>query len=223
MGITFQENHLAATTTRELLDLISGLNGDPKIHGILVQLPLPADINRQKIIEAINPVKDVDGLTPENIGLLVSGAPRFVPCTPLGIVTLLKENHIALNRHVVIVGRSNIVGRPLAILLSQKEINATVTLCHTGTEKLGKHTGRADILVVAAGQPGLITADMVKKNAVVVDVGIHRQKNGSWSGDVDFESVKKVAAAITPVPGGVGPMTVMMLLNNAVEAASRQL
>jgi methylenetetrahydrofolate dehydrogenase (NADP+)/methenyltetrahydrofolate cyclohydrolase len=207
----------------ELLTLIAKLNKakDDTVHGILVQLPLPRHIDTTRILHAVSPRKDVDGFHPENVGLLVRGSPRFVPCTPLGIQQLLIRNHIEIaGREVVIIGRSETVGKPMAILFMQRGAGgeATVTVCHSRTRDLPSVTRRADILVVAIGQPCFVTADMVKPGAVVVDVGIHRTDNG-LVGDVDFASVSEVAGHITKVPGGVGPLTVTMLLANTLAAA----
>ena len=218
----------ADTGEGELLHLIDELNVSPKFHGILVQLPLPVHIDTMKVIEAVDPLKDVDGLHPTNVGLLLSGAPRFVPCTPAAVHhMLLAAGHPPDGKHVVICGRSTVVGRPLAAALLQKEVgaNATVTVCHTVTKNLPEVTRHGDILVAATGSPRSITVDMVKEGAVVVDVGIHRLKDPMRKrgyrlvGDVDFEGVKDVAKAITPVPGGVGPLTVAMLLVNTLKAA----
>jgi len=195
------------------------------VHGILVQLPLPEQINEDAIIKAVSPVKDVDGFGPENLGLLVSGHPRFVPCTPFGIQQLLMRNGINLDgAHVVIVGRSNIVGKPLAVILMQKApgANATVTVCHSRSRNLPDLTRQADVIVVAIGAARFLKADMVRPGSIVVDVGINEGENGKLVGDVDFEAVKEIASAITPVPGGVGPMTITMLLHNTVEAARLQ-
>lgn len=204
-----------------LLSLIEGLNVDPKVHGILIQIPLPDGYDPLAAQAAVSPLKDVDGLTPECAGLLALGRPRFVPCTPLGVKVMLERSGIKVEgAEVVVVGRSNLVGRPLSILLSQKSdgANATVTLCHTGTANLEAHTRNADILVVAAGTPRAITGDMVKPGATVIDVGT-TVVDGRPVGDVDFDSVSEVASAITPVPGGVGPMTVAMLVSNTLLAA----
>jgi methylenetetrahydrofolate dehydrogenase (NADP+) / methenyltetrahydrofolate cyclohydrolase len=229
VGIYSDDNRLPAdTTAEELLALIDKKNHDPKIHGILVQLPLPSHLNESAILFAINPAKDADGFHPVNIGRMVAGEKAFLPCTPHGVVQLLIRSGITIEgSNVVIVGRSNIVGKPLANMLIQKNpnANATVTICHTRTKNLAAHTKRADILIAAIGRPGAITADMVKKGAIVIDVGINRvddaakKKGYSLVGDVDFESVKEKASLITPVPGGVGPMTRMMLLYNTVESA----
>jgi len=214
----------------ELLGLISKLNDDPEVHGILVQLPLPKHIDEEKVLYAIDPNKDVDGFHPVNVGKLMIGKPGFLPCTPHGIQQLLLRSGIEIEgKHVVVVGRSNIVGKPVAMILVQKQkgANATVTICHTGTKDLGYHTRQADILIVAAGRPKTVTADMVKEGAVVVDVGVNRVEDPSSKrgyrlvGDVDFDSVKEKASAITPVPGGVGPMTITMLLRNTIDAAKR--
>jgi methylenetetrahydrofolate dehydrogenase (NADP+)/methenyltetrahydrofolate cyclohydrolase len=224
-GIRSERLDLAeGVTQEELLAEVDRLNREPKVHGILVQLPLPRQIDVRTVHESIHPEKDVDGLTPLNVGRMVRGEPTFLPCTPLGIVELLIRSGIGIERKdIVIVGRGALVGMPLAIMLAQKapNANATVTLCHTGTRDLGDHTRRADILVVAAGRPGTITADMVSAGATVVDVAVNRLEDGRLVGDVDFEGVRKVAGAITPVPGGVGPMTVAMLLANTATAAER--
>lgn len=205
---------------KRLLHLIRQLNEDPKVHGILPQLPLPRGYDALEAQTAVSPLKDVDGLHPENAGFLALGRPRFVPCTPLGVKVMLEKSGIKVDgAEVVVVGRSNLVGRPLSILLSHKSegANATVTLCHTGTTNLEAHTRSADILVMAAGTPKAITGDMVKPGATVIDVGT-TVVDGRAVGDIDFESVSQVASAITPVPGGVGPMTVAMLLSNTVAA-----
>ncbi len=228
LGIYSERYDLAANTSEaELLKLIERLNKEPKIHGILVQLPLPSHINESKVIFAINPQKDADGFHPTNLGKLMIGEPDFVPCTPAGIHELLIRSGTKLDgAEVVIIGRSNIVAKPIAnILLQKKEnANATVTVCHTGTRDLAFHTRRADILIVAAGRPKTVTADMVKEGAVVIDVGVNRigetsQGRAILAGDVDFDGVKEKVKAITPVPGGVGPMTVTMLMVNTVKAA----
>jgi len=209
----------------ELLSLIAALNADKKVHGILVQLPLPAHINQLSVINALDPRKDVDCFHPHSLGMLFLGQPAFVPCTPKGVVALLKKYNVPISgKHVVIVGRSNIVGKPLSVLFSQRELNATVTLCHTGTADLPFHTRQADILVAAAGKPGFIRGDMVKAGAAVIDVGINRvpddsEKGYRIAGDVNFDEVAAVAGWITPVPGGVGPMTIAMLMQNVLEAA----
>ena len=212
----------------EILSVVDQFNSDDRVHGILVQLPLPNGAWEKQVIERINPEKDVDGFHPVNVGRMMLGHPCFLPCTPHGILHLLKRTTAQVGgADVVVVGRSNIVGRPLANLLSLKSDlgNATVTLCHTGTLDIGAHTERADIVIAAAGRPNTITADMVKKGAIVIDVGVNRVPDDSKKsgyrlvGDVDFEGVREKAAAITPVPGGVGPMTIAMLLHNTVEAA----
>ena len=219
------------TTQQELLDLLERLNGAERHHGILVQLPLPPHIDDEQVVRALDPAKDVDGLHPENMGRLVLGSPLFPPCTPAGIQQLLLRSGYAPDgKHVVICGRSSIVGKPLALLLVQKRegANATVTVCHTGTPDVAAVTRQADILVAAAGRPNTITADMVKSGAAVVDVGINRVDDPSRKrgyrlvGDVDFAGVSEVAAAVTPVPGGVGPMTIAMLLSNTLRAARLQ-
>lgn len=213
----------------ELLTVIQRLNEDSSVHGILVQLPLPPHINEEKIILAINPAKDVDGFHPVNAGNLLIGRQGFVPCTPHGIIVLLQKMNIQTDgKRAVVIGRSNIVGKPAALLLSRRDVNATVTLCHTGTKNLSEITQSADILIAAAGRANTVTADMVKEGAVVIDVGVNRipdsaKKSGfHLTGDVDFERVREKAAFITPVPGGVGPMTIAMLMENTVIAADRQ-
>ena len=213
----------------ELLDILNDLNSDPKFSGILVQLPLPKHLDEDAVIEALNPMKDVDGLHPVNAGLLMLGQPRFAQATPLGVQRMLVEENVNLNgAKVVIVGRSKLVGMPLMALLLQKGIgaNSTVTVCHTGTKDIGNETRQADVLIAAAGYPGAVTADMVKRGAVVIDVGVSRvedstKKRGySLTGDVEFSGASEVASAITPVPGGVGPMTISMLLVNVLQAAN---
>jgi len=203
-----------------LLERIRTLNSDSRIHGILVQLPLPSGLSAERVVDALAPAKDVDGFHPTNIGLLAVGNPRFVPCTPLGVMKLIEHEEIGVQgRHAVVVGRSNIVGKPMALLLLQR--GATVTICNSRTPDLGAMTRQADILVVAAGRPKLVTAAMVKPGAVVIDVGITRLADGKLTGDVDFQSVLGTASCITPVPGGVGPMTIAMLLENTVMSAER--
>ena len=210
-----------------LLELVEKYNRDPNIHGILVQLPLPKHNNETKILYAIDPDKDVDGFHPVNIGRLMIGEAKFYPCTPYGIQQMLIKSGISTDgAEVVVVGRSNIVGKPISMMLVQKAkgANATVTMCHTGTKDLSSHTRRADILIVAAGRPKAITADMVKEGAVVIDVGVNRigmtpEGKAKLCGDVDFEAIKEKASAITPVPGGVGPMTITMLMLNTLRAA----
>lgn len=210
----------------ELLSEIDRLNKDPSVHGILVQLPLPKHISEEKITNAIVPEKDVDGFHPVSMGNLLSGKKGFIPCTPHGILVLLEKAGIETNgKRAVVIGRSNIVGKPMAVLLSRKEYNATVTLCHTGTKDIAEITRQSDIIVVASGHPGTLTADMVKEGAAVIDVGVNRIPDSSKKsgfrlvGDADFESVKEKASFITPVPGGVGPMTIAMLIYNTLEAA----
>ena len=210
----------ADTAEATLLAKISSLNADSKIHGLLVQLPLPKHIDSNKVLLAINPEKDVDGFHPMNVGALVGGNTELPPCTPHGALMVLEKMGITVEgKHAVGVGRSNIVGKPMALMLLQK--NATVTICTSKTIDLGKYTRDADILVVATGKPQMITGDMIKPGAAVIDVGINRLANGKLVGDVDFDSAKKVAGWITPVPGGVGPMTITMLVANAVRAAER--
>ena len=207
-------------TEAELLAEVETLNRDPRIHGILVQLPLPKHLDSHKVIEAINPDKDVDGFHEKNVGALVTGETPFPSCTPYGVMVMLEKTGISIEgKHAVVVGRSNIVGKPMALLLLHK--NATVTICTSKTVDLAKHTRDADILVAAVGKPNFITKDMVKPGAVVIDVGINRNSEGKLVGDVDFANVKEVAGYITPVPGGVGPMTITMLIANTVRAAER--
>ena len=209
-------------TQEELLDLIDRLNADPTVHGILVQLPLPSQIQEEAVIRAVTPAKDVDGFGPENLGLLAAGHPRYLPCTPAGVQQLLLRNQVQVEgAHVVIVGRSNIVGKPLSLILMQKApgANATVTVCHSRSRNLAELTRLADIVVVAIGQARFLKADMVQPGAVVVDVGVNRLPDGKLAGDVDFDAVSRVAAAISPVPGGVGPMTITMLLANTLRSA----
>jgi len=203
-----------------LLRRIRIFNSDARIHGVLVQLPLPPQFAAQRVLEALSPAKDIDGFHPTNMGLLAIGNPRFVPCTPLGVMKILEHEGVEpQGRHAVVIGRSNIVGKPVALLLLQK--GATVTICHSRTADLGAMTLQADILVVAAGKPKLVAAGMVKPGAAVIDVGINRLADGKLAGDVDFQSVLGVASRITPVPGGVGPMTIAMLLENTVMSAER--
>lgn len=228
-GMLSREIRLPATVGEDdLLAEIARLNDDPAIHGILVQLPLPHGFDEKRVIDAISPEKDVDGFTPVNAGRLLVGEPCFLPCTPHGIIKLIEFSGMDIRgKHAVVVGRSNIVGKPVALLLARKETNATVTMCHTGTVDLAKHTREADIVVVAAGRPGTLTGDMLKPGAVVIDVGVNRipdptsPKGFRLVGDADFDSCAAVASAITPVPGGVGPMTITMLLWNTLEAASK--
>ena len=209
------------TTEEELVKLVKELNENDKVHGILVQLPLPKHINADTIIRTISPDKDVDGFHPESVGRLCIGEPGFVSCTPAGIIQLLKRSGIEIEgKECVVVGRSNIVGKPMSILLLRE--NGTVTITHSRTRDLKEVTGRADILVVAIGKPKFITADYVKEGAVVIDVGMHRNEENKLCGDVDFDDVKDKVSAITPVPGGVGPMTIAMLMYNCVEAAKGQ-
>lgn len=209
------------TTEEELLALIDKLNNDSQIHGILVQLPLPAHLDAEKVILAINPEKDVDAFHPQNVGKIMIGNFSFLPCTPAGVMELLKHYQIDLcGKNCVIIGRSNIVGKPQAMLMLKE--NATVTICHSKTKNLAEITKNADVLVAAIGKAGFVTADMVKEGAVVVDVGINRTADGKLCGDVDFETVRAKASYITPVPGGVGPMTITMLLENTLTAAKEQ-
>jgi methylenetetrahydrofolate dehydrogenase (NADP+)/methenyltetrahydrofolate cyclohydrolase len=228
LGIYSERHDLPASTSEEeLLALIDKLNKDPKIHGILVQLPLPKHINETRVLYAIDPKKDVDGFHPVNVGKLMIGEPDYIPCTPHGIWQLLIRSGVKVEgAEVVVVGRSNIVGKPIANILLQKQdgANATVTICHTRTRDIPFHTRRADIIIAAAGKAKAITADMVKEGVVVIDVGVNQigttaEGKRILSGDVDFEAVKEKASAITPVPGGVGPMTITMLMLNTVRAA----
>ena len=224
---SIQEDLPETITEAELLGLIDRYNRDPKIHGILVQLPLPKHINETKVLYAIDPKKDVDGFHPVNVGKMTIGEADYLPCTPAGIQQLLIRSGVKTDgAEVVVVGRSNIVGKPIANILLQKQkgANATVTICHTGTRDMAFHTRWADILIVAAGKPKAVTADMVKEGAVVIDVGVNRigmtpEGKARLCGDVDFETVKEKASLITPVPGGVGPMTITMLMMNTVKAA----
>lgn len=229
LGMLSDDNRLPADTSQvELLSLIEEKNRDPRIHGILVQLPLPPHLDEEAVIAAISPEKDVDGFGPCNVGRMVLGQPTFISCTPHGVIQLLRHSGVqTAGKHAVVVGRSNIVGKPLANLLMRKGEggDATVTVCHSRTPNLGEITRQADILIAAVGRPGMITADMVKPGAVVIDVGVNRveapgsQRGYRLCGDVDFEAVKEVASLITPVPGGVGPMTITMLLFNTVQSA----
>jgi methylenetetrahydrofolate dehydrogenase (NADP+)/methenyltetrahydrofolate cyclohydrolase len=233
IGIYSHEVRLPQEASRaEILQVVQEYNRDERIHGILVQLPLPDSRIEQEIIAAIDPDKDVDGFHPVNIGRMMLGLPAFLPCTPHGVLQMLhRSGYPTSGKHVVVVGRSNIVGRPLVNLLTLKNElgNATVTVCHTGTTDLARHTLQADIVVAAAGRPNTITADMVKPGAVIIDVGVNRVEDASRPrgyrlvGDVDFDGIKEKAAAITPVPGGVGPMTITMLLFNTVWSAERKL
>ncbi len=214
------EKYEATLTEADLLTRIAALNTDPAIHGILVQMPLPKHINPHKVIEAISTSKDVDGYATLSAGELMTGQPGFRPCTPYGCMKLIETTGIDLRgKHAVVIGRSNTVGKPMALLLLQA--NATVTVCHSATADMGHHTRQADVIVAAVGKRNVLTADMVKPGAVVIDVGMNRDEQGKLCGDVDFAGVKNVAGFITPVPGGVGPMTITMLLVNTLEAAER--
>jgi methylenetetrahydrofolate dehydrogenase (NADP+)/methenyltetrahydrofolate cyclohydrolase len=211
----------AAVAESELVDRVRALNADPAVHAILVQLPLPRQVDAATVLQAVSPAKDVDGFHAANLGALLAGAPRVVPCTPAGVMRLLEHGKVPVaGRRAVVVGRSNIVGKPLALLLLQKD--ATVTVCHSKTEGLEIVARQADILVAAIGRPKLVGAAMVKPGACVIDVGVNRLADGSLAGDVDFEAVKDTAGWITPVPGGVGPMTIAMLLENCITAASKK-
>ena len=228
-GMLSREIRMPATVAEdELIAEIAKLNADPAIHGILVQLPLPKGFSEKRVIDAIAPEKDVDGFTPVNVGRMLIGDDCFLPCTPHGILKLIEVTGMDLaGQHAVVIGRSNIVGKPVAALLSRKSVNATVTLCHTGTKDLKAFTRTADVVVVAAGRPNTLTGDMLKPGAVVIDVGVNRvpdatkEKGYRLCGDADFASCAEVASAITPVPGGVGPMTITMLLWNTLESAKR--
>lgn len=219
-----------STTEEELLKLIDKLNKDDSVHGILVQLPLPKHINEDKVIMAIDPSKDVDGFHPVSVGNLMIGRPGFLPCTPHGIIVMLQKAGIETSgKHAVVIGRSNIVGKPVSILLARKDVNCTVTMCHTGTKNMAEITRQADILVVASGHPHTLTKDMAKDGAVIIDVGVNRipdlsKKSGfRLIGDCDFDDLKEKASFITPVPGGVGPMTIAMLMQNTLESAQNRL
>ena len=208
------------TTQKELLELIDKLNKDCEVNGILVQLPLPKHINEDAVISAIDPQKDVDGFHVANVGALCTGLDGFVSCTPAGIIQLLKRSNVEISgKNCVVIGRSNIVGKPMALLMLRE--NATVTVCHSKTQNLAEVCSKADILIVAIGKPRFITSDYIKNGAVVIDVGIHRDENNKMCGDVDFENVKDKVSKITPVPGGVGPMTIAMLMSNVIEACER--
>ena len=218
------------TEERELLKIIEHLNKDESVHGILVQLPLPAHIDEEKVILAIKPEKDVDGFHPMNVGNLVIGKKAFLPCTPHGIIVLLEKMGIkTAGKHAVVIGRSNIVGKPVSLLLAGKSVNCTVTICHTGTANMNEITKLADIIVVASGKPNTLTKDMVKPGAAVIDVGVNRIPDSSKKsgfrlvGDSDFEGIKEIAGFITPVPGGVGPMTIAMLMSNTLSAAENKI
>ncbi len=219
-GIRSTLHRLPATALQhELLALVARLNADPDVHGILVQLPLPQGLDATRILDAIDPSRDVDGFHPENVGLLSQGRPRFVPCTPAGVMRLLQATGVqTAGRHAVVIGRSDIVGKPMAMLLAQKGVDATVTLCHSRTRDIAAVARQADILVAAVGLPGFVQGDWVKPGGVVIDVGINRVGD-RLLGDVDFAAASAVAGAITPVPGGVGPMTIAMLLGNTLRAA----
>ena len=226
--LPFAEGDDPKAIEKAVLDHIARLNDDPAIHGILVQLPLPKGVDEKKVIEAIAPEKDVDGFTPVNVGRMLIGEPCFLPCTPHGIIKLIEFSGMNLQgKHAVVIGRSNIVGKPVAVLLARKETNATVTLCHTGTPDVATFTRTADVVIVATGRPNTLTGDMIKEGAVVIDVGVNRipdatrPKGFRLVGDADYESCAKKARAMTPVPGGVGPMTITMLLWNTLESATR--
>ena len=229
VGMQDRSVHLPENTSEEdLLKLIDQLNNDDTVHGILVQLPLPKHINEDKVIMAISPEKDVDGFHPVNVGNMMIGRSGFLPCTPHGIIVLLQRMGIETSgKHAVVIGRSNIVGKPVSVLLAQKSVNCTVTLCHTGTKNLPEITKQADIVVVASGHPHTLTGDMIKEGAVVIDVGVNRIPDSSKKsgfrlvGDCDFDDLKEKASFITPVPGGVGPMTIAMLMVNTLKSAEK--
>jgi methylenetetrahydrofolate dehydrogenase (NADP+)/methenyltetrahydrofolate cyclohydrolase len=231
LGVLSIEHNLSADTSeQDLLDLVDQLNNDDRVHGILVQLPLPDHVDENKVLIAIRPDKDVDGFHPVNVGKMLIGEPGFLPCTPHGVQVLLNRSGVdPSGKHVVVVGRSNIVGKPVAAILMQKKdgANATVTVCHSRTKNLAEVTRQGDILVAAIGRPNMVTADMVKPGAAVIDVGVNRVEDSSKKsgyrlvGDVDFDAVKEVAGSITPVPGGVGPMTITMLMANTIESAKQ--
>jgi len=223
VGIYSEEHKLPASTKQDdLLSLIYRLNNDPKIHGILIQLPLPKHLDSEQVLYAVSPKKDVDGLHPNNIGYLTMGSPVFVPCTPAGVMAMLDYHKIPIEgQRAVIIGRSNLVGRPVGLLLMHR--NATITVCHSRTRDIDAVCREGDILIAAIGRPRFVTADMVKEGAAVIDVGINRLPDGKLVGDVDYETVSKKAGWITPVPGGVGPMTIAMLLQNTLESAKRTL
>ncbi|NVN98361.1 MAG: bifunctional methylenetetrahydrofolate dehydrogenase/methenyltetrahydrofolate cyclohydrolase FolD [Geobacteraceae bacterium] len=222
VGIFSDEHKLSVETSEaELLDLIAKLNADPKIHGILVQLPLPKQINTEKVLEAISPNKDVDGFHPYNVGRLMVGKPTFQPCTPYGVMIMMKEIGLDLTgKNVVVVGRSNIVGKPVAMMCLQQ--HATVTICHSRTKNLAEVVGAADVVIAAVGVPEMIKGEWIKEGAVVIDVGVNRVGEKKLVGDVEYAAAFERASAITPVPGGVGPMTITMLLYNTVESAKKQ-
>ena len=222
VGVRSQQvDYPASVTQEELIGRIRKLNADPAVHGILVQLPLPKQIDSARVLEAVAPHKDVDGFHEANLGALLAGRPRVVPCTPAGVMRLLEHAGVPLaGRHAVVIGRSNVVGKPVALLLLQKD--ATVTICHSKSRNLEMETRQADILIAAVGRAKLVTAAMVKPGACVIDVGVNRLADGKLAGDVDFDAVKEVASAITPVPGGVGPMTIAMLLENCLSASSNE-
>ena len=231
VGMADRSLHLPESTTeKELLKIIDNLNKDTTVHGILVQLPLPEHINEEKVLLAIDPEKDVDGFHPMNVGNLVIGKKAFLPCTPHGIIVLLEKMGIETSgKHAVVIGRSNIVGKPVSLLLARKETNCTVTICHTGTKNMAEMTRQADILIAATGRPHTVTKDMVKPGAVVIDVGVNRipddtKKSGfRLTGDCDYADLLETVSFITPVPGGVGPMTIAMLMFNTLESAENRL
>ena len=231
IGIAKFGKHLPAETSEaELLALVEEYNRDPRVHGILVQLPLPKHIDQKKVIAAISPEKDVDGFTPINVGRMILEEPCFLPCTPAGVIELIARTGVkTAGSHAVVIGRSNLTGKPLQNLLVRKSLNATVTLCHTGTKDLADHVGRADIVIACAGSPALIKGDWIKPGAVVIDVGVNRVEDPSakkgfrLKGDVEYGPAAERASFITPVPGGVGPMTITMLMANTIQSAERSL
>lgn len=231
VGMADRSMHLPESTSEEeLLKIIDDLNKDDTVHGILVQLPLPKHINEEKVIMAIDPAKDVDGFHPVNVGNMVIGKKAFLPCTPHGIIVLLEKMGIETSgKHAVVIGRSNIVGKPVSLLLARKETNCTVTICHTGTKDIASFTRQADIIIAASGHPHTVTKDMVKKGAVVIDVGVNRIPDSSKKsgfrliGDTDYADLLETVSFITPVPGGVGPMTIAMLMFNTLESAENRL
>jgi methylenetetrahydrofolate dehydrogenase (NADP+)/methenyltetrahydrofolate cyclohydrolase len=224
VGITSTLHELPDTVAlADYLALVERLNADPSVHGILPQLPLPKQLDEARIIDTVHPHKDVDGFSPVSLGLLAAGRPRYLACTPAGVLEMLRRHGVAVaGKRVAVLGRSNIVGKPMALILTLKGIDATVTVCHSRTPDLAEVTRQADVLIAAMGQPKLVRGDMVKPGAVVVDVGMNKLADGTWAGDVDFEAARQKASLITPVPGGVGPMTVTMLLHNTLKAARLQ-
>lgn len=224
VGIVSWLHELPGTTSlTQMTALVRQLNADPAVHGVLIQLPLPRSIDEDAVMDVLDPLKDVDGFSATSLGLLAAGRPRYLACTPYGVLQILERHGIAVaGKHVVVAGRSNIVGKPLALMLARKGVDATVTVVHSRTPNLGHHTRQADVIVMAIGQADYLKADMVRPGAVVIDVGMNRRADNSWTGDVDFAAVSPLTSAITPVPGGVGPMTITMLLYNTLQAARLQ-